>query len=50
MKSGNNKSFTSGALDFSLRAEGVNNEDRVALRSVLYLLYLKHYQKIDRIR
>ena len=38
------------ARDFSLRAEGVNNEGRVALRSVLYLSYLKHDQKIDCIR
>ena len=37
------------ALDFSLRAEGVNNEGQVALRSVLLLLYLKHDQKSDRI-
>ena len=38
------------ARDFSLRAEGVNNKGRVSLRSVLYSLYLKHDQKIDRIR
>ena len=38
------------ARDFSLCAEGVNNEGRVSLRSVLYLLYLKHDQKIDHIR
>ena len=38
------------ARDFSLRAERVNNVGRVAPRFVLFLLYLKHDQKIDRIR
>ena len=38
------------ARDFSPRAERVNNYGRVAPRFVLFLLYLKHDQKIDRIR
>ena len=38
------------ARDLSLRAERWNNEGRVTPRFVLYLLYLKHDQKIDRIR
>ena len=37
------------ARDFSLRAEGVNNEGQVALRFVLFLLYLAQDQMIDRI-
>ena len=38
------------ALNLSLRPERWNNDDRGPPRSVLYLLYLKHDQKIDRIR
>ena len=37
------------ARDFSLRAEGLNNEGQVSLRSVLYLLYLKQDQHISMI-
>ena len=37
------------ARDFSLCAERVNSVSRVGPRSVLYLLYLKHDQMIDKV-
>ena len=45
----NRQNRPQGHEALSLRAEGMNNEGRVALRSVLYLLYHKYDQMIDRV-